>query len=109
MHAGRPSSLASEQRLVAGGHQHDDGGVGAREMDVPTALVRAAALMAAFGGKGRGTASAAIEVPLVPEHQPAGVGEQCCIGSRQQRPDLPQVYEPAARAEIGGLLAGAFE
>src|SRR3546814_19796893 len=80
MHAGRPGGLAAEQAAVAAVvHQHDDRGVGAREMHGSATAVRAAALVAALLARGRRAADAAEAVARMSVGKAARVGQQGAV------------------------------
>ena len=91
--------MVAEQAAVAVMHQHDDGGVGAREMLGAAGRVGAFADMAAGDARGRRTAHAAEAGAPVPVRQGAGIGEHAAFLAVHQRADRAQVDELAVRVQ----------
>src|SRR5258708_24968942 len=88
MHAARKVLAAAQQALVAVMYQHDDGGIGAREMLGLAALVGTNADMAAARHLGAGAAHAAVAVPAMPVSPGAGISQDPAPPPEPQRAHL---------------------
>src|SRR4029077_16695789 len=88
-----PDRLAAQQGVIAIGHQHDDGGIRAREVRGVAVWRDAAAHMATVLAARRAAAEAAETVSTVPVQDAAGIGKQRAIWPREEGPYTAQVRE----------------
>src|ERR1019366_4718497 len=101
--APRPGGVPGQQApVIRVGHQHDDRGIGPRE--VLGAILGADGRMPARGGHRRGAVHRAVGVRVVPVGQRHRVGEQPRVPVPEQRPRLAQRRRPDAIGRGGGQL-----
>ena len=85
-------------------HQHDDGGVGAREMHGAAIPVKAFAQMARVPGFGRAAADTAEHMARMPVHDALGVGQDRCFRPVEHCADRPQVDEFAVFVQVADFM-----